>query len=279
MWMASCDAATGKWSGGELQPYGPLPVYPSAQALNYGQAVFEGMKAQRSAKVRGRGRRRGRAARAAGLAWQSAGRVPFLNGRPPTLPPCTPLLHRPSCRAASCCSAPTPTRSACTRARSGWPWCRRRRSSSWRPSRRWAAVHVMWCCAVPWWAAAGAGASWWWAGGLGRGAVWLHQHLPREFRRPRTRPAPHPLPAARQPSPLRCACHASLPAQTVEANADWVPPQGKGSLYLRPLLVGSGPILGLGPAPAYTLVSCRVAFRVAAVGGARQVAGGGKQQR
>ena len=33
-----------------------------------------------------------------------------------------------------------------------------------------------------------------------------------------------------------------------------MPPQGKGSLYLRPLLLGSGPILGLGPAPSYTLV-------------------------
>lgn len=43
--------------------------------------------------------------------------------------------------------------------------------------------------------------------------------------------------------------------QTVEANAALVPPQGKGSLYLRPLLLGSGPILGLGPAPSYTLVS------------------------
>ena len=31
-----------------------------------------------------------------------------------------------------------------------------------------------------------------------------------------------------------------------------VPPMGKGSLYLRPLLLGSGPILGLGPAPSYT---------------------------
>ena len=27
---------------------------------------------------------------------------------------------------------------------------------------------------------------------------------------------------------------------------------GKGALYLRPLLMGSGPILGLGPAPSYT---------------------------
>jgi hypothetical protein len=33
---------------------------------------------------------------------------------------------------------------------------------------------------------------------------------------------------------------------------DFVPPLGKGSLYLRPLLLGSGPILGLGPAPSYT---------------------------
>lgn len=41
---------------------------------------------------------------------------------------------------------------------------------------------------------------------------------------------------------------------TVRANAHYVPPQGKGSLYLRPLLLGTGPILGLGPAPSYTLV-------------------------
>lgn len=27
---------------------------------------------------------------------------------------------------------------------------------------------------------------------------------------------------------------------------------GKGSLYVRPLLMGSGPILGLGPAPEFT---------------------------
>jgi len=33
-----------------------------------------------------------------------------------------------------------------------------------------------------------------------------------------------------------------------------VPPQGKGPLYLRPLLMGSGPILGLAPAPEYTFL-------------------------
>lgn len=42
--------------------------------------------------------------------------------------------------------------------------------------------------------------------------------------------------------------------QVVAANLDYVPPEGKGSLYLRPLLVGSGPILGLAPSPEYTLV-------------------------
>mmetsp|Transcript_11820 Transcript_11820/g.29913 ORF Transcript_11820/g.29913 Transcript_11820/m.29913 type:complete len:419 (-) Transcript_11820:183-1439(-) len=38
----------------------------------------------------------------------------------------------------------------------------------------------------------------------------------------------------------------------VEANSDYVPPGDKGSLYIRPLLMGTGPILGLGPAPSYT---------------------------
>ena len=41
---------------------------------------------------------------------------------------------------------------------------------------------------------------------------------------------------------------------TVRANRGYVPPLGKGSLYIRPLLLGTGPILGLGPAPSYTLV-------------------------
>ena len=40
--------------------------------------------------------------------------------------------------------------------------------------------------------------------------------------------------------------------QLVRDNQDYVPPQGKGSLYIRPLLMGSGGILGLGPAPSYT---------------------------
>jgi len=40
--------------------------------------------------------------------------------------------------------------------------------------------------------------------------------------------------------------------ELVQANSDYVPPGDKGSLYIRPLLMGTGPILGLGPAPSYT---------------------------
>jgi branched-chain amino acid aminotransferase len=33
-----------------------------------------------------------------------------------------------------------------------------------------------------------------------------------------------------------------------------IPPPGKGSLYIRPLLIGSGAVLGLAPAPEFTFV-------------------------
>uniref|UniRef100_A0A0C9S8Z3 Branched-chain-amino-acid aminotransferase n=1 Tax=Wollemia nobilis TaxID=56998 RepID=A0A0C9S8Z3_9CONI len=42
--------------------------------------------------------------------------------------------------------------------------------------------------------------------------------------------------------------------QTVLANKRWIPPSGKGSLYVRPLLMGSGPVLGLAPAPEVTFL-------------------------
>ncbi|KAL7154883.1 hypothetical protein ABFS83_03G033900 [Erythranthe nasuta] len=42
--------------------------------------------------------------------------------------------------------------------------------------------------------------------------------------------------------------------QTALANKRWIPPPGKGSLYIRPLLFGSGPVLGLGPASEYTFL-------------------------
>ncbi|KAL8494633.1 hypothetical protein ACS0TY_025461 [Phlomoides rotata] len=42
--------------------------------------------------------------------------------------------------------------------------------------------------------------------------------------------------------------------QTTIANRRWIPPPSKGSLYIRPLLVGSGPVLGLTPTPEYTFL-------------------------
>ena len=37
-------------------------------------------------------------------------------------------------------------------------------------------------------------------------------------------------------------------------NIDYVPPADKGALYLRPLVFGSGPVLGVKPAPSYTFL-------------------------
>ena len=51
MYTAQWTAEKG-WDAGALQPYGPITVMPSAQVLNYGQAIFEGMKAQHTAKGR-----------------------------------------------------------------------------------------------------------------------------------------------------------------------------------------------------------------------------------
>jgi branched-chain amino acid aminotransferase len=126
MYVATCEAGSTEWKG-QLQPYGPMSLYPSAQVLNYGQAVFEGMKAQRTAE----------------------GHI---------------VLFRPDCNAQR----------------------------------------------------------------MQDGAARLSMVAPStdEF--------------------------IAAVEDVVRANADMVPPQGKGSLYLRPLLMGTGPILGLGPASTYT---------------------------
>ena len=42
--------------------------------------------------------------------------------------------------------------------------------------------------------------------------------------------------------------------QVVQANIDWVPPTGRGAMYVRPLLMGSGPVLGVSPAPSYSFM-------------------------
>eukprot|EP00892_Ulva_mutabilis_P011705 jgi/Ulvmu1/8907/UM049_0089.1 len=42
--------------------------------------------------------------------------------------------------------------------------------------------------------------------------------------------------------------------ELVTANTSHIPPLGKGSMYLRPLLLGTGPTLGLAPSPEITFV-------------------------
>ena len=37
-----------QWTAGSLRPYGPLQLSPAAGVLNYGQGIFEGMKAYRT---------------------------------------------------------------------------------------------------------------------------------------------------------------------------------------------------------------------------------------
>ncbi len=61
-------------------------------------------------------------------------------------------------------------------------------------------------------------------------------------------------------------------AKAVQENSQLVPPVGEGSLYLRPILFGSGGILGLGPSSNYhflTYVSPVGEYFKGTVGGAR----------
>lgn len=46
--MFSAEFEEGRWSDGQIQPYGPILVPPSISALHYGVSVFEGMKAHKS---------------------------------------------------------------------------------------------------------------------------------------------------------------------------------------------------------------------------------------
>ncbi len=128
MYMAECDLG-GEWRPGELIPFGDLSISPAAGVLNYGQGVFEGMKAYRSAKDR-------------------------------------IVLFRPE-----------------------------------RNARRFQASAERLC--IP-------------------------------------------------PLPEEIFMNAVL--STVGDNIDFVPPLGKGSLYIRPVVWGTGPVLGVQPAPSYTFV-------------------------
>lgn len=46
MYVATCPSNS-EWTVGELKPYGDISISPAACVLNYGQGVFEGLKAQR----------------------------------------------------------------------------------------------------------------------------------------------------------------------------------------------------------------------------------------
>jgi len=46
--MFVAEYKDGKWDSGEIHDYGHLEIYPSAVVLNYGQGIFEGMKAYRT---------------------------------------------------------------------------------------------------------------------------------------------------------------------------------------------------------------------------------------
>ncbi len=48
--MFSAEWTDGGWGRGELLPYGPIEILPGARALQYGELVFEGMKAYAVAK-------------------------------------------------------------------------------------------------------------------------------------------------------------------------------------------------------------------------------------
>lgn len=47
--MFLCDFYDGQWQNPRITPYGNLSVSPASPAIHYGQSIFEGMKAHRSA--------------------------------------------------------------------------------------------------------------------------------------------------------------------------------------------------------------------------------------
>ena len=46
--MFTAEFHDGHWKEGEIEPYGPISISPSASGLHYGVSVFEGMKAHKS---------------------------------------------------------------------------------------------------------------------------------------------------------------------------------------------------------------------------------------
>ncbi len=51
MWKSTSNS-NGEWDNGKLIPYGNIEISPASGVLNYGQGIFEGMKAHHSSKDR-----------------------------------------------------------------------------------------------------------------------------------------------------------------------------------------------------------------------------------
>src|SRR5262245_12018000 len=47
-YMFSADYLDGSWQNLQIIPYGPLSLSPASSAFHYGQAIFEGLKAQKN---------------------------------------------------------------------------------------------------------------------------------------------------------------------------------------------------------------------------------------
>jgi len=50
--MFVADYADGKWQDPRIIPFGPMQLSPATTALHYGQSLFEGFKAHRTADSR-----------------------------------------------------------------------------------------------------------------------------------------------------------------------------------------------------------------------------------
>lgn len=160
-WMYRCtwSEGSGGWTGG-LMEHGALSIEPSATVLNYGQALFEGLKVRKALSP-----------------WSREAQLLF-----------------------------TPSRPFCAS-------CRPRSQAMRRPD----------------------------------GSIMIF------------RPE---MNARRMAAGADRFCMPSVPEdlflravdEVVRANSEWVPPLGKGALYLRPVLFGSGAALGVGPSPEVTFV-------------------------
>ena len=47
--MLVMDYKDGAWQDAEIVPFGPIPMHPAMSAIHYGQSIFEGMKANKTA--------------------------------------------------------------------------------------------------------------------------------------------------------------------------------------------------------------------------------------